>query len=178
VGKINVAAGGITAEALVLDILAGRTGTAGLWSGTTGITSSVAAAATASPRAVGWIDQGGGALSVAFAAPGDTNIDGQCDILDAANLLSAGKYGSGEPANWSQGDFTYDGVVDILDVGDFLATGLYNTGPYLPTVTGAAPLAVVPEPGSAMLAGLAGIAGAACLRRRRSRVAAESGGRP
>jgi fibronectin-binding autotransporter adhesin len=178
VGRINVAAGGITAEALVLDILAGRTGTAGTWSGTTGITSSVAAAATASPRAVGWIDQGGGALSVAFAAPGDTNIDGQSDILDAANLLSAGKYGSGEPANWSQGDFTYDGVVDILDVGDFLATGLYNTGPYLPTVAGTAPLAAVPEPGSAMLAGLAGIAGAACLRRRRSRVAAESGGRP
>ncbi|MGI9177016.1 MAG: autotransporter-associated beta strand repeat-containing protein [Pirellulales bacterium] len=176
VGRINVAAGGITAEALVLDILAGRSGTAGLWSGTTGITSSVAAAATASSRAIGWIDRGGGALSVAFSAPGDTNIDGQCDILDAANLLTAGKYGLGAPANWSQGDFNYDGVVDILDVGDFLATGLYNTGSYLPA--GAAPRAAVPEPGSAMLAGLAGVAGAACLRRRRSRVAAEPGGRP
>jgi fibronectin-binding autotransporter adhesin len=66
VGRINVAPGGIAPEALVIDILAGRDGNpAGAWTGSTGITSSVAALAVAtggSPRAVGWIDNGVGGL--------------------------------------------------------------------------------------------------------------------
>jgi autotransporter-associated beta strand protein len=178
VGRINVAAGGITAEALVLDILAGRTGTAGLWSGTTGITSSVAAAAIAaasSPRAVGWIDNGAGGLSVAFSAPGDSNIDGFVDILDVANFLSAGKYDSGAPAVWSQGDFNYDGIVDILDVGDFLVTGLFNAGTYLPVPSAAVVVTAVPEPATGVAAGLACLI-AAIQARRRVRSAADRHG--
>ena len=178
VGRINVAAGGITAEALVLDILAGRTGTAGLWSGTTGITSSVAAAAVAaasSPRAVGWIDDGAGGLSVAFSAPGDSNIDGFVDILDVANFLSAGKYDSGAPAVWSQGDFNYDGFVDILDVGDFVVTGLYNAGTYLPVPSASVVVTAVPEPATGVAAGLACLI-AAMQARRRVRSAADRHG--
>ena len=178
VGRINVAAGGITAEALVLDILAGRTGTAGLWSGTTGITSSVAAAAIAaasSPRAVGWIDDGAGGLSVAFSAPGDSNIDGFVDILDVANFLSAGKYDSGAPAVWSQGDFNYDGFVDILDVGDFVVTGLYNAGTYLPVPSASVVVTAVPEPATGVAAGLACLI-AAMRARRRVRSAADRHG--
>ena len=178
VGRINVAAGGITAEALVLDILAGRTGTAGLWSGTTGITSSVAAAAIAtasSPRAVGWIDSGAGGLSVAFSAPGDSNIDGFVDILDVANFLSAGKYDSGAPAVWSQGDFNYDGIVDILDVGDFVVTGLYNAGTYLPVPSASVVVTAVPEPATGVAAGLACLI-AAMQARRRVRSAADRHG--
>ena len=178
VGRINVAAGGITAEALVLDILAGRTGTAGLWSGTTGITSSVAAAAIAtasSPRAVGWIDDGAGGLSVAFSAPGDSNIDGFVDILDVANFLSAGKYDSGAPAVWSQGDFNYDGIVDILDVGDFVVTGLYNAGTYLPVPSASVVVTAVPEPATGVAAGLACLI-AAMQARRRVRSAADRHG--
>ena len=178
VGRINVAAGGITAEALVLDILAGRTGTAGLWSGSTGITSSVAAAAIAtasSPRAVGWIDDGAGGLSVAFSAPGDSNIDGFVDILDVANFLSAGKYDSGAPAVWSQGDFNYDGIVDILDVGDFVVTGLYNAGTYLPVPSASVVVTAVPEPATGVAAGLACLI-AAMQARRRVRSAADRHG--
>lgn len=171
VGRIDVAAGGITAANLVADILAGRDGNpAAIWTGSTGITSSVAAAAIASggsPRAVGWMDDGTGALSVAFAAPGDTNIDGQIDILDVANFLSGGKYDSGTPAVWSQGDFGYDGLVDILDVADFLGTGLFDAGSYLPAPAGAAAITAVPEPSSAAAAGLIGLAVAWRLARRR-----------
>jgi autotransporter-associated beta strand protein len=164
-GRINVAAGGITAVNLVADILAGRGD--GTWSGTTGITSTLAAA-TPGVRAVGWTDDGSGALSVAFAAQGDTNIDGQIDILDVANFLSAGKYDSGESAVWSQGDFNYDGFVDILDVGDFLATGLFDAGSYLPAPAGAATITAVPEPSSAAAAGIVGLA-IACWRLARRR---------
>lgn len=159
VGRINVAAGGITPEALVVDILAGRDGNPGaVWTGSTGITSSVAAAAVAtggSPRAVGWVDDGSGALSVAFSAPGDTNIDGQIDILDVANFLGAAKYDSGEAATWNQGDFGYDGLVDILDVADFLGTGLFDAGSYLPAPAGG--IAAVPEPTGACLGIAVGI---------------------
>jgi autotransporter-associated beta strand protein len=159
VGRINVAAGGITPANLLVDILAGRDGNpAAVWTGSTGITSSVAAAAMAagaSPRAVGWIDDGAGALSVAFSAPGDTNIDGQIDILDVANFLGGGKYDSGEVATWNQGDFGYDGLVDILDVADFLGTGLFDAGSYLPAP--AASIAAVPEPTIGSLVVVVGI---------------------
>ena len=178
VGRINVAAGGITPEALVIDILAGRDGNpAALWTGSTGITSSVAAAAVAggtSPRAVGWLDDGTGALSVAFAAPGDTNIDGMIDILDVANFLSAGKYDAGAPATWSQGDFGYDGMVDILDVADFLGGGLFDAGSYLPAAAGGSAIAAVPEPSSAAAAGIGGLAAAWQIVRRRTRRTAAS----
>jgi autotransporter-associated beta strand protein len=113
------------------------------------------AASGSSPRAVGWTGDGSGGLSVAFAAPGDTNIDGQLDILDVANFLGAGKYDSGQPAVWNQGDFGYDGLVDILDVADFLGTGLFDAGSYLPASAPAASPAVapVPEPSSTGAAG-------------------------
>lgn len=176
--RINVAAGGITPEAVVLDILAGRTGTAGAWTGTTGITSSAAAAAIAagSPRAVGWYDDGSGAITVAFSAPGDTNVDGFVDLLDVANVLAAGKYDTGEPATWTQGDFTYDGIVDILDVSDFLVTGLFDAGGYLPAAAGSAPIMAVPEPATLTAVGIACLAGGWRSKRRPTR--ASSSRRP
>ena len=180
-GRIDVAAGGISAANLVADILAGRDGNpAAVWTGSTGITSSVAAAAMAagtSPRAVGWIDDGSGALSVAFAAQGDTNIDGQIDILDVANFLSSGKFDSGEPAVWSQGDFGYDGMVDILDVADFLGTGLFDAGSYLPAPAGAGAIAAVPEPASTAAVGIVSLAMAWRLARRRRGLTGTTSGR-
>ncbi|MBU6309281.1 MAG: autotransporter-associated beta strand repeat-containing protein [Planctomycetes bacterium] len=180
-GRIDVASGGITAANLVADILAGRDGNpAAVWTGSTGITSSVAAAAMAagtSPRAVGWIDDGSGALSVAFAAQGDTNIDGQIDILDVANFLSSGKFDSGELAVWSQGDFGYDGMVDILDVADFLGTGLFDAGNYLPAPAGTGAIAAVPEPASTAAAGIVSLAVAWRLARRRCVLTGTTSGR-
>jgi hypothetical protein len=84
-------------------------------------------------------------VSFAFSAPGDTNIDGQVDILDGANFLAGGKFDSGTPASWNEGDFGYDGVVDILDAADFLSTGLFDAGTYNAPVSS---ISAVPRSGS------------------------------
>ena len=166
-GFVTVA-GGLSATDLVAQILAGRGD--GSWTGTSGITSSTAAAdiALGASRAVGWLDNGNGSLSFAFAAPGDTNLDWQVNVLDAANLLTAGRFNAGAPATWSQGDFNYDGAVDVLDAADFIATGLYNAGPYNPAAGIAASVAAVPEP-SLPAAGLVAVGLAFTARRRRRR---------
>lgn len=158
---------GLTAETLVPLIAEGRGD--GSWNGTSGITSTAAAAdvAQGSLRAVGWSDDGMGALLIGFAAPGDTNVDGQVDILDIAAFFGAGKLDTGAPAVWSEGDFGYDGIVDILDVADFFSTGLYDAGGYVPAGDPAAAVAAVPEPdvcGAAVT--LAAWAIAAGMRRR------------
>jgi len=93
-------------------------------------------------RAVGWMDNGDGSMTVAYAAQGDTNLDWVVDILDVSNFVSSGKFGTGEPATWMDGDFNYDGVVDIQDVADFSATGLYGGGSY----NSAPGVVAVPEP--------------------------------
>ncbi len=162
-GYVTVASG-LSPTDLVTAIVAGRGD--GSWNGTSGITSSVAAAdlAVSIPRSVGWLDNGDGSVSFAFAAPGDTNIDWQVDVLDAGNFLSFGKFDTGLPATWQEGDFTYDGVVDVLDAADFFGTGLYDAGTYNPP---AGAVAAVPEPsGLALLACLGGMAVAAYRRRR------------
>ena len=104
-------------------------------------------------------------MTFAFAAAGDTNLDWQIDILDAANFLSGGRFDSGLPASWNAGDFTFDGVTDILDAAALISTGLFDSGAYnSPT----ARLAAVPEP----VGGSAWWAAAACswlvLRRHRT----------
>ena len=164
--RLAVAAGGISHAALLADLAAGRG--SGDWDGTTGITSSAAAAAIAAGevRTVGWIDAGAGGIAVAFAAPGDTDLDGLVDILDAANVLGGARYDTGAAGVWSTGDFNYDGVVDVLDAGDFAASGLYDAGGYLPA--GASmPVAAVPEPAAGVAAGVG--AGVLALSRARSR---------
>jgi hypothetical protein len=164
--RITVAAGGIAQAALVADLRSGLG--SGVWDGTSGITSSAAAAAIAggTARTIGWIDNGGSSFSIAFAAPGDTNIDGVLDILDAANVLAGSLYDTGAATTWSQGDFNYDGVMDILDVADFIGTGLFDGGDYLPG-SAAAGIAAVPEPGG--LALIAAGAVAWWIRRRTAR---------
>jgi autotransporter-associated beta strand protein len=148
IGKVTVASG-LTATDLVTAIVAGRGD--GSWTGTSGITSSVAAsdAALGIPRAVGWLDSGSGSVTAAYAAPGDTNLDWSVDILDAGNFLTAGKFDTGLPSTWLEGDFNYDVVVDILDAADFFNTALYNTGSYNPPAGAAGSVAAVPEPSSA-----------------------------
>lgn len=155
-GRVEIAAGGITPAELVAGLAAGR-GDGG-WAGRTGIGSSAASAAVALnvPRAVGWIDHGDGSCAVAYAAPGDTNLDGLIDILDAANVTVGSMVGAGATTRWSTGDFNYDGLVDVLDIGDFLSTGLFDTGTYLAAAmpdasAGATPVAVVPEPAGAAI---------------------------
>ncbi|MGI9176851.1 MAG: PEP-CTERM sorting domain-containing protein, partial [Pirellulales bacterium] len=153
-GLVTVTSG-LSATDLVTQILAGRGN--GSWAGTSGITSSTAAAdvALGIPRAVGWLDSNG-SMAFAYAALGDTNLDWQVDVLDAANVLAAGTFNTDAPAIWSQGDFNYDGVVDVLDAADFVTTGLYDSGSYNPpadsiAALGSGTVAAVPEPSSAWL---------------------------
>jgi len=141
-GIVTVAAG-LAPETLVAELVAGRGD--GSWTGSTGITSAAVASEVAGGalRAVGWMDNGGGSVSFAYAAPGDTNLDWVVDILDVSNFVAAGRYGTSDPATWMEGDFNYDGIVDIQDVADFAATGLYG-GPSYNTVSPS--VAAVPEP--------------------------------
>jgi fibronectin-binding autotransporter adhesin len=157
-GLVTVASG-LSPTDLVTAIVAGRGD--GSWTGTSGITSSVAAADVASsiPRSVGWLDNGDGSVTAAFAAPGDTNIDWQVDILDAGNFLTLGKYDTGLPSTWLDGDFTYDGVVDIQDAADFFGTGLYDTGNYNTPAGTTGSIAAVPEPSSVVFFVLAAVVG-------------------
>ena len=149
-GLVDLARGGLTIDvgtspaALVAMLAVGRGN--GTWNGSAGITSTAVAADVAAglPRAVGWLESGGGSLTVAYAAPGDMNLDGGIDILDAAAFVAEGVFDTGRAASWAAGDFTYDGVVDILDVAEFFAADLYDRGSY--TDGAPAALAVVPEP--------------------------------
>ena len=147
-GMVTVAAG-LTAGDMVAAIVTGMGD--GTWNGTSGITSSVAAA-SGGDRTVGWLDNGDGTVAFAFAAAGDTNLDWQVDIIDAANFLAGGKFDSGSPASWNEGDFTYDGVVDILDAASFLSNGLFDAGAYNPP---AGNVAAVPEPSVGVFAAVA-----------------------
>jgi autotransporter-associated beta strand protein len=159
-GMVTVASG-LAASDMVAAIVTGMGD--GTWNGTSGITSSVAAA-SGGDRTVGWLDNGDGTVTFAFAAAGDTNLDWQVDIIDAANFLAGGKFDSGNPATWNEGDFTYDGVVDILDAASFLSNGLFDAGGYN---SSPGSVAAVPEPAGWSLTAVAGAA--ALWRRRRPR---------
>ncbi len=168
-GQISIAAGGITAEDLQTAIIAGRNG--GDWAGAGGITSA-AAASSGGTRAVGYVVAGDGSARVSFAAPGDTDLSGQVNIIDLVGIDAAGKFGSGLPADWSQGDFNYDGVTNVLDLIAIDTAGAFGTGDYFPAPTSAAgalgSVTAVPEPGSlALWAAAAGLALAAGRRRPR-----------
>ena len=166
-GMITVT-GGLSAAEMVTAILTGFGD--GSWNGGRGITSSAAAAdlAASVPRAVGWLDDGTGSVTFAYAAPGDTNIDWQVDILDAANFLAGGRFDSGLPATWNEGDFTYDGIADILDAASFLSTGLFDAGGYNPPASAAA-VAAVPEPCPSLMLAIAAMLACHAHRGRRFR---------
>ena len=174
-GRVNLETGRLTigagmTESDLRDAL--RTGRgSGDWSGSRGITS--AAADPQGHRGVGYRMLGPDRAVVAWAAPGDSNLDGQVDVFDAASMLAAGRFNTGRPASWDQGDFTYDGVLDTFDLVMVMAAGEFGRGPYGPMSPAAAfattSLSAVPEPPFASLAGGAIVAGLAWWRRVRRR---------
>jgi fibronectin-binding autotransporter adhesin len=125
-GRISIPAGGYSLGQ-VSDLL--KKGYAANWAGVSGMGSGMARSDAG--RSLGYYVDGGGSITFGFAAPGDSNLDGVIDILDIGDILSAGKFNTGEPANWTQGDTNYDNVFDIVDLADILGTGLFNEGTYL-----------------------------------------------
>ncbi|MFM9009567.1 MAG: hypothetical protein ACKON8_01485, partial [Planctomycetota bacterium] len=166
-------AAGLSAGDMVAALLTGLGDGSG--TGGSGITSSVAAA-SGGARTVGWLDNGDGSVTFAFAAAGDTNLDWQVDILDSANFLSSGKLDSGLPASWNEGDFTYDGFVDVLDAAAFLSTGLLDAGAYNPPPNQAGGIAAVPEPSASPLLLWGGVVVAGGVIRGRRFAGRRSGG--
>ena len=175
-GLVDVGLGGLTISAgqnaagIVAGIVAGRNN--GLWNGTAGITSS--AAATQSERAVGWLDNGDGSYTVAFAAAGDWNLNGVVDFDDVVQFVSANLYDTGLPATWAEGDFDYNGVVDFDDVVASVSANLFDAGPYNTAPSGLSALggggiAAVPEPAAWVLAVFGVVASGALVRRRTAR---------
>jgi autotransporter-associated beta strand protein len=129
-GRIDIGVGRLTAAAGLAEatlrqlMLAGHNG--GGWDGSSGFVSSAATLG----RTVGYvIDQG--QATIAYAVPGDTNLDGVVDVIDVVNLLVNVNASSGDYVGWSIGDFNYDGMVDQLDLSEFLAAGAFDQGPYL-----------------------------------------------
>lgn len=124
--RIDVATGGFDAAAISSRL---RTGCSdGGWNATSGIVSSAAGAAV--NRAVGMVVGDGGVLTIAWAAPGDTNLDGVIDLIDIGDLLAASSFDTGAASGWAAGDFNYDGVMDVIDVLALLSSDLFDRGPY------------------------------------------------
>ena len=147
----------------------------GAWTGTTGITSSSAAAAqlTAHPTALGTAEAaeifggfpatfsgqsiGSNSVLVRYTYAGDADLNGSVDTMDFSKL--AANFGS-TGARWITGDFNYDGVVDTRDF-NVLAANFGQSLPSEPAGVGA----VVPEPSALLLSAVPFV-----LHRRRRRM--------
>ncbi len=188
-GRIDIAAGGIAQADLRADLVAARNG--GAWDGPAGIGTS-ATVGNAAGRSIGYrvTGSGSGAATVAWAAFGDVNLDGQVNFTDISLLNNSGLFNAGGSAgDWYEGDFNYDGRVTLTDIMLMNNTGLFGAGSYLPTTplragglppstldTGRVSLtAAVPEPSTGLLAVAAGsVATVAAMRRRLRRQQARS----
>jgi alpha-amylase len=158
-GRIDVAPGGIGLAALRADLLAARND--GLWDGGAGIGSSEAA--TSASRGVGYRLADDGSVSVAWAAFGDVNLDGQVDATDISLIVSAGMFGSERTdAHWYQGDFNYDGRVTSADISLVNAARLFDAGSYLGSPI---EVAAVPEPATGLTTALGAALAALAWRR-------------
>jgi autotransporter-associated beta strand protein len=167
-GRFTVTSGGFDAVAVRQALIAGRAG--GSWAGAAGIGSRSAPAG--SGRAVGY-RVSAGTLTIAWAAFGDVNLDGQINSTDVSLMNSGGKFGQGPSSGavWAEGDFNYSGGVTLTDISLLNNSGLYGQGSYLPVAglgsLSRAVVATVPEPSTYAMA----LAGLACggwhLRRRR-----------
>jgi hypothetical protein len=136
-GRIDIGAARLTVESGLVEsfvrqmMVDGRNG--GGWDGSRGF---VSRAATVESRTVGYVfDQG--RATIAYAAPGDTNLDGVIDVIDITNLVINADSSGSVDVGWTTGDFNYDGSVDLLDISDILATGLFNQGGYLSSMDAA-----------------------------------------
>ncbi len=123
--RITVAPGGGDEGEFRQAIATGR-GDGG-WDASAGISSS-AAALTPAARGIGYLRNPDGSTVIAFTAIGDVDLDLDVDVFDLLAISTAGRYGTGGPASWSQGDVTYDGQTNVFDLVGISTGGAYNTG--------------------------------------------------
>jgi T5SS/PEP-CTERM-associated repeat protein len=115
-------------------------------------------------------------LLIKFTYFGDADLNGQVDVADLGALASNWQ----TSAPWTSGDFDYSGFVDVADLG--LLASNWQAGVGSPLGPGgalsdfAAALAamgfsgaVVPEPGSALIAAVVAVSRPSLRRRRRLR---------
>ncbi len=78
---------------------------------------------------------------------GDSNFDSKFDTADLVQVLSFGKYETGENAGWAEGDWTGNLTFDTGDLVAALGAGGYEQGPFSDDGN----VATVPEPGASVL---------------------------
>ena len=155
-GRIEITADATEAD-LRANILAAR-GT-GSWTNGIGIGSSAAGLASGA-RTIGYTVASDGSAVVAFAAPGDLDLNGYVNVFDLVVMQSSDVYGTSSAANWADGDMNYDGVANLFDLVAIGAGGAFGQGNYLAnSAGGVASTAAVPEPWTlpALLAAAAGL---------------------
>lgn len=109
---------------------------------------------------------------------GDANQDFQFDQRDLVQVLSAGKYLTGQAATWGEGDWDGapggtpglppkgDGLFDGSDIVAALEQGHYLSGPYTAIPSREAPLHTpIPEPSTLVLALMSAVGLNAFVRR-------------
>jgi autotransporter-associated beta strand protein len=134
---------GFSRDALLAAIDAAK-GDDGMWTGTSGIGSSVVQGMVAEGTNrtlgwLGWVDNGDASVTVGFAAPGDTNLDGSVDMIDLGNFIHHIDGDPAEAMTWNAGDFNHDDAVDLVDFAAFVGAGLFDEGNYLPAPPPATP---------------------------------------
>ena len=101
------------------------------------------ASLTSANPAVGYRVLGNGSAIVAWAAYGDSNLDGQVNNIDLGLVANSGKVNAGGTnATWTEGDFNYSGNVNNIDLGLRSNAALFGTGTYIPGSTSGLSLAV------------------------------------
>ena len=153
-GRIDVAVGGITEADLRADVIAGRSG--GTFSGTSGImTTGGKASLTSANPVVGYRVLANGSAIVAWAAYGDSNLDGAVNNTDVSLVNNGGKFGTGgTTSTWSQGDYNYSGAVNSTDISLLNNAALFGGGSYLPRAPVASSLSVSASPDSSSGGGI------------------------
>jgi hypothetical protein len=123
---------------------------------------------TTNGLAIGSLDLGNNTVEARAVLLGDTNLDGNVNVADLANL--AGNFGATTGGTWLGGDLDYNTTVNVADLadlagnfGDDLASAGLSTDS-----TAVSTSAVVPEPTAFGVLGLTASA-ALAARRRRSR---------
>jgi hypothetical protein len=127
-GRITLQAGGYSLTSIRQWLLGGYVAN---WAGPSGFNAKPASSIPGS--GLGYLLNSDNSLTVGFAVAGDSNLDGEVDILDLVKFLASGKFDTAQTSSWDQGDFNYDGIVDVLDVAAITLNNRLDCGSYIPT---------------------------------------------